>query len=174
MKKITLLLCSICCAFMLSAQIHKGVVLVGGNAGVSHVSTSLYNLTSINITPRAIYFFGEHLGLGGAVSLGLTTGDYRQTSIGVSPEPRYYFNKNGNARFFAMIDIGLESIMPKGSKAYFNYYFNPGLGVDFFLNDRVAIEGVLGYFNGHSSINDYAVNTLGLQFGVAAFIGGGQ
>jgi hypothetical protein len=170
MKKCTLFVLALLFATTAFAQLQKGTVLLGGTVGFNNYYSEEDGYTIINLTPSAAFFTSDRLALGGGVNVSvITNGGANQTVIGVVPLVRYYFNGAGNIRYFGQGNLGFQNQKSGGfSEGYL--VVGLGIGADFFINDRVAIEGILGYsrtqaFDGGGS------NTLGLNFGVAAFIG---
>ncbi len=175
MKKLTLLFLGLCCSLALTAQIHKGVVLLGGTVGFNNVSSDGVSYGILNFSPSAAFFVGDRTAVGGSVNIVTTTGDLDgQTNLGISPLVRYYFNGSGTSRFFGQINLGLQSSKSEGFDATTSYLFGAGVGADFFLNDRVAIEALLNYQRVEATEGGGGYNGLGINFGVAAFIGGGK
>ncbi|MBL7802741.1 MAG: outer membrane beta-barrel protein [Saprospiraceae bacterium] len=172
MKKCTLFVLALLFATTAFAQLQKGTVLLGGTVGFNNYSEEGDGFTVINLSPTAAYFTSNRLAVGGRVNVAITTGDgLNQTVIGVAPLIRYYFNGSGNTRYFGQGSLGFQNQQVDGFGTSF-WELGLGVGVDFFVNDRVAIEGVLGYSRTQGFEEfDGGFNTLGLNFGVVAFIG---
>lgn len=173
MKKFILLSCCLIAAFSASAQLQKGVVLLGGNVGFNNVSEDGVSATVINLSPQALFFTSNRFAAGGILTVAVQTGDVLDaTTIGIAPAVRYYFNEAGNSRFFGQFSLGYQNISSGGASSG-GASIGIGVGADFFINNRVAIEGMLGYsrFGLFDDFGGY--NQIGLNFGVAAFIGGG-
>lgn len=169
-----LLLCLV--ATQLSAQISRGTIMLGGTAGVNNASADGNSYTTIDVDPLFGYFLGDRFALGASVNLSVFLGeDVTSTSFGFNPFARYYFNTSGTALLFGQAHVGYQNFGENefgDDLSALNYGL--GVGVDFFLNDHVAIEGVLGYRRQQNTDDsDDALNHIGLNFGVAAFIGGG-
>ena len=77
----------------------------------------------------------------------------------------------GKARVFAQGNFAWNSSKTGDFDAVTGTSFGGGVGVDIFLNDHVAIEGILGYDSSAFGEGD-RVGTFGLTIGVQGFIGG--
>jgi len=165
------------------AQTQQGSFLIGGTAGFSSSKTGDVTVTDLNLSPMASLFVIDRLALGGALDVGRSrssSGDaaFTTTTFSVLPTIRYYFNGGGSIRPFgqgafrytyssytdANDELGLASLRGNG--------WAGAVGVDFFLNDHVAIEGVLGYDHFKLKGSRDATGTVGLSFGVSVFVGG--
>lgn len=148
--------------------------MIGGTAGFSSSKTGDYTVTDINFSPMAGFFIMDQLAIGGGINFGVLNYESTSvTSVGVQPMVRYYFNGSGKARFFGQANFEYASVKVEESDAQSGIGFGAGVGIDYFLNDHVAIEGILGYNSFKVQDADDATGTFGLQIGIAAFIGGG-
>ncbi|MEQ1747041.1 MAG: outer membrane beta-barrel protein [Saprospiraceae bacterium] len=172
MKNITLSLAAFLCLLgtSLSAQTQTGSIMIGGNAGFS----SSDGTTSIEIAPSLGFFVMDQLAVGGTISFANTSSDLADaTGIGIGPFVRYYFMGEGSARVFAQGNFDWISLKVGDADAVTGTAFGGGAGVSIFLNDHVAIDGLVGYTSSSIGEGD-AVGTFGIRFGVQAFIGGGK
>ncbi|MCB9267241.1 MAG: hypothetical protein H6558_19625 [Lewinellaceae bacterium] len=160
----------------LSAQIQKGSVLLGGVVGINDFNEYGSNTIVFNLNPKLGFFLSDRFALGGGLDFALTASDVSdsQGSLGLNIFTRPYFNKSGMSRFFAQLDVGAQA--PYLDDAQPDIYVAGGLhlGADFFLNEYVAIEGLLGYRRLHNFEFDAGINLIGLSFGVVGFIGGSK
>lgn len=175
MKNLCALLLLLAFAANLSAQIQKGTVLLGGTVGFNNVSEEGEGLTSVNVSPNAGFFLSDRFAVGTSLDFVLVASDGESsTSFGLAPFARYYFNDSGKSRFFGQAKVGFQT----GETDFFEestaLIFGVGIGADFFLNDNVAIEAILGYQRLQYPEYEVGLNNIGLNFGVAAFIGGGK
>lgn len=169
-----------------TAQTQQGSVLIGGTAGMSSTKTGDLTVTDFNFHPMASFFVVDRLALGGALGVGrsrATSGDaaFTTTTFSVLPTMRYYFNGRGSIRSFGQgafrygytrwNDPDLFGLLPSRSASSHGTGWAWGVGVDFFLNDHVAIEGVVGYDHFRLRGDRDATRTLGVSFGVSAFVG---
>jgi len=87
---------------------------------------------------------------------------------------RDYFNSRGAIRSFgqgAFRYTYTRQSDPFGPDSDQGTGWAGGVGVDFFLSDHVAIEGMFGYDRFRLKGGD-ATGTVSLSFGVSAFVGG--
>ena len=159
----------------LNAQIQKGTVFLGGTVGFTSISVEGSSATLIELKPSVGYLLSNRFALGGNLDLSLvaTDGD-SYTTIALSPFARYYFNATGTARFFGQLNVGIQSERAGGENLN-SLKGGLAIGADFFLNDKVAIEGSLGfaranYLDSETPLVNDGYNTVGLNFGVIAFI----
>lgn len=175
MKNLMTLLLFVVCVGGISAQIHKGSVMLGGTLNfrnISYVSTILANenthLNILTVSPTAAYFLSDRFAIG--ANLGFSyihsnTGTDGKT-FALVPYGRYYFNGSGSARFFGQLNAGFQA---SGGETL--PVFGAGVGADFFLNDDVAIEASLDYKRIENFEAESGTGYIGLNFGVVAFLG---
>jgi Outer membrane protein beta-barrel domain len=144
------------------AQTEKGDWLVGG---ILQLNTAK-NSTSFEFSPNAGYFVLDNFALGAKLVIAYEQlGDLNITSFGVGPFARYYFSEKKIKPFFAA-DFDYQNQKFKTSlgsvtENAFNYFL--GGGAAFFINDNVAVEGLLGYR--HTKVKEEEGNG-GLNFRV--------
>lgn len=152
------------------AQTEKGGFIAGGNLGFSseEIESSSNNsfeqtITSVNINPSVSYFAIDRLSLG--LSLPFNYSEIEQpqgsknkiTSYMIGPSFRYYFNFDNFSLFPTLrysfgkqISDGLQfnpiigQVEDVKTETSINQ-FTGGVGLAFFLNQNVAIEGILAY-----------------------------
>lgn len=144
-------------------------MMIGGTAGFS----SSDGTTEISVAPSLGFFIIDQLAIGGQIAFASTSSDLGgdATAFGVGPMVRYYFNGEGKARFFAQGMFQWSSLKFGDADAVTGTAFGGGAGVSIFLNDHVAIDGLVGYTSSSFGEGD-AVGSFGINFGVQAFIGG--
>ncbi len=175
MKNVYFLLLSVTSITTLSAQIQKGTILLGGSLGFNNTNQDGENLTTINISPSAGFFLSNRFAVGSSLNLSLTANDgFSASTIGLGPFARYYFNNSGPARFFGQANVGFQAVFLGDNDGIGLLTSGLGIGADFFLNDHVSIVGLLGYQRVQSSRSEFNYGNIGLNFGIAAFIGGGR
>ena len=127
-----------------SAQTEKGDWLVGG---LLELNTARNN-TTIEFSPNAGYFFMKNLAIGAKLLVAYEElGNLDITSVGAGPFVRYYFSEGKIKPFFSG-DIDYQNRKLKtgqgsSTENAFNYFL--GGGAAFFINNNVAVEGLLGY-----------------------------
>lgn len=156
------------------AQPSKGSVLIGGNVGFASINQDGSSVTSIQFSPSAAFFTSNRFAVGGSVAVEVLAGDADYSSVAVGPLARYYFNTNGPTRFFGQGSLAWENVDFGGFGSQSGFGFGLGFGLDYFINPNVAFEAFLGYdFRNYEDTEDSS-STIGVTFGVAAFIGGGK
>lgn len=156
----------------LYAQTGKGGVLLGGTAGFQVQFTDPESTTNVELSPQLGFFIANNLAIGGALNFNFSkSGDSNASSFGIAPFGRYYFEGEKSSRLFVQAQVGYLSTK-------FDFFgddetisgtqigFGPGVAI--FLNDHVAIEGLLAY---NILGGDFSTNDLGLRFGVQAYLG---
>jgi len=171
MKNYTRLFTLAFCLFgaSLFAQTQQGSMMIGGSAGFNSSDGS----SEITLAPSLGYFFIDQLAIGAQITFASSSvdGGDGTTIIGVGPMVRYYFMGEGKARVFAQGNFAWSSIKVGDFDAVTGTAFGGGAGVSIFLNDHVAIDGIVGYTSSSFGEGD-AVGSFGINFGVQAFIGG--
>jgi len=163
-----LLLFSICTLSF--GQLNTGSLFVAGNAGFdlqaygqkdvdSEVKTNHFD---ISLNPKAGYFLKDQLAIGVALNTWAyrSSGEdfsgttYTSTTSGIlfGPFARYYY-EYGEFIPFGEVFIGFGSDKEKTESGEFTsetphsvFQTTAGVGADYFLNEKVAIEAVLKYF----------------------------
>ncbi|MBI5914292.1 MAG: outer membrane beta-barrel protein [Bacteroidetes bacterium] len=173
--RILLLNTALLCAFSTFAQTEKGNILLGGTAGFDIEFERTANYVTIDAQPQIGFFVTDNLALGGSLLLqNAKRGDYfSSTSFGIAPFGRYYFGAS-TTKLFVQAQVGyitnkFESEIGGFDITSDGVYFGFGPGVTFFLNSRVAIEGVLAYTNYGG---DFDHENFGLRIGVQVYLGG--
>ena len=160
-------------AASLSAQTQKGSMMIGGTAGFSSSKAGDETTMEIVFAPMVGYFVIDQLAIGGGFSVGLLTAkEFNTTVLGIDPTVRYYFNGSGSTRLFGQAAFRYASVKVENFDAQTGTGFGIGTGINYFLNDHVALEAILGYNSFKAKNADDATGTFGLQFGVSAFVGG--
>lgn len=146
----------------LLAQTQKHDWLIGG---VLEINTAKNN-TRVEFSPNVGYFIVDNLAIGAKMIIAYDQlGDLKVTSFGVGPFARYYFTDDKIKPFFAA-DFDYQNqkfTTSQGSSTEnaFNYFL--GGGAAFFINENVAVEGLLGYR--HTKVKEQEGNG-GLNFRV--------
>ncbi len=145
------LLCGRVFAGDVSAQTEKGDWLVGGLLDLNTAKNS----TTFNFSPNAGYFLANNLAIGGNLVFAYDKlGDLKVTTFGIGPFVRYYFTDDKVRPFFAG-DMAFEKRkieQAAGSNTEDAFSWFLGGGAAFFINENVAVDGLLGY--AHSKVSD--------------------
>jgi hypothetical protein len=144
-------LCGSICAGAASAQTEKGDWLVGGLLDLNTAKNS----TTFNFSPNAGYFLANNLAIGGNLVFAYDKlGDLKVTTFGIGPFVRYYFTDDKVRPFFAgdmtFEKRKVEQTVGSFTEDAFSWFL--GGGAAFFINENVAVDGLLGY--AHSKVSD--------------------
>ncbi|TAK34344.1 MAG: hypothetical protein EPO28_16225 [Saprospiraceae bacterium] len=175
MKKLHLAIAGFALLFATTVfgQTGKGSVLLGGTAGFTKQFESAGDLFSITLSPTFGYFVADKIVLGGQLGFGYSkSGDFSVSSFSLTPFARYYFGPEGTLKFFIQGEGGFLTSKFKGGfsdESLSGAIFGGGPGIAIFLNDHVAIEGILKY---SKSTGDFDTSDLALLFGIQAYLGG--
>lgn len=160
-----LLACSLGVA---TAQLQKGSTLVGGGIGDIKFGLGSAANFSVSLTPRVGYFIQDNVAIGAKVDLSYTGVKNADDTFGyeLNGFGRYYFGKQEfdtllkHGRWFLEAGVGLGGM--NNAPLGFNVNFGPGYS--YFLNEHVAIEGLLLYDGkfGSGSSNGLSIN-VGFQ-----------
>ena len=135
-------------SFTASAQTDKGDWLVGGQLAFNTTSGN----SSFTLAPSAGYFFGKNFAAGSELTLSFSKlGDSKTTAVGIGPFARYYFELK-DPKFkplvhasFGFVSITDKFLNQKTTNTATSLFI--GAGGAYFINDNVALEGVMGYNN---------------------------
>lgn len=134
----------------LFAQTEKGHILVGGTGNLGISSFNDLSTFYFNISPGASVFVQDNLALGGSLGFGISSNRiFTSMSYSISPSVRYYFDSaNEKSKLFLIAQVGLlgtSSDNDSFNNSDTGYRMLIGPGVDVFLTESVAIEGILSY-----------------------------
>ena len=150
------------------AQTAKGDWLVGGLLDLNTAKNS----TTFEFSPNVGYFILNNLAIGGTLVYAYDKlGDLKVTSFGIGPFTRYYFGETKIRPFFAG-DMTFEKqkfTTNAGSSTEDAFSWFLGGGAAFFINENVAVDGLLGY--GHTKVTDKEGSAgLRLRIGFQVYI----
>lgn len=130
-------------------SIRKGNWLVGASVASTgyNFSTDTY---SFLVNPKAGYFFGQNIVIGGEVILGLTAFDGGTNfQYGLTPFMRYYYTQGGgpSGRIFQEIVFGFAGSSTEDSDDDEPFSVLAGIrfGYAHFIARNVSIEPIIGY-----------------------------
>jgi outer membrane protein len=186
MKKITILLITICTTFGAYAQYSKGRMLVGGSLGFSAVTdktkangttTTLGKSTDFSFAPQFGYFVIDNLAVGAGLDIGVGKwndefdgdDDWNYSSVEFIPFVRYYLPQN--IFFQGMIGVGSQKNEYGSGETYKDAIFSWSLaaGYAYFLTDNVAVEPLIGY--GSTSWSDKDSDVKDIDMGLFLRVG---
>lgn len=176
MKKECILLAALCCyVFSMQAQVFQGQKILGGSVSFQSSKSNQFGANSVNtfnIQPRMLYFIGEQFAAGGSIGIFHSSSDGNSnSSFSFSPEARYYFGDLEYNPFFFSGSLGLVRTKSDGffgDDTNTGFIMSFGPGINFFLNEHVALEGFVGYQR--IAYDNSAQNTFAIRFGVSAFL----
>ena len=160
----------------LSAQTMQGQWMVGGTAGFNSTSNDPDGgadaVTTFNLNPNIGYFVIDNLAIG--LNLGFESHSGAGSVFSVGPQVRYYFvNLGESAKLFAQGRFGFASFSPEEGDSYSGTEWGVGVGLAYFLNPHVALEGLLEYSSlTPNSDFDFKQNTFGFNVGFQIHLGG--
>jgi hypothetical protein len=133
------------------AQTEKGDWLVGGLLDLNTAKNS----TTFNFSPNAGYFLANNFAIGGNLVFAYDKlGDLKVTTFGIGPFVRYYFTEEKVRPFFAgdmtFEKRKIETTLGSNTEDAFSWFL--GGGAAFFINENVAVDGLLGY--AHTKVTD--------------------
>lgn len=130
---------------------------------------------SFNVQPKVAWFIKDNLALGGQVIAGVNTSNgYTAFNYGIGPLARYYTGSSANnikkSRLFFEANAGIfgQNVKVTGSPSTNTNGFGLGIGpgYTYFVNQNVALEGLVKY-NLHVGFGNSTTNnaiTLGIGF----------
>jgi hypothetical protein len=158
------------------AQIQQGYYLIGGDLGNFSIGFSDGTPFNLNITPKVAWFRNNNLAIGGFVDVGLSTAKGAGTTFnyGIGPLARYYFGSAAvsttttsarrSSRVFVEGTVGFQGINTSGGSSTNGLGIGIGPGVAYFVNQNIALEGLLKYTKAFGFGNDGGSSLL--QFGL--------
>ncbi|MDB5272066.1 MAG: hypothetical protein JWO58_433 [Chitinophagaceae bacterium] len=150
---------------------NKGSHLAGGTISLASSFAASYNVFGANLNPNYGYFFADRMAVGGILSLNYSKSNTADASTlaTLSPFFRYYFGPNKPLMFFGYASAG-GGIYTYNQSNDWLYSFQVGPGVDYFINEHVALEGLVTYKGSQvtTTRQDYT-NTVGLLVGLQIF-----
>jgi hypothetical protein len=178
MKKHVLVVCIVIAALTTTAkaQLQQGYYLIGGDLGGFSLGLSDGRPFNLNITPKVAWFRNNNLAIGGFVDLGLYTAEGQGTAFnyGIGPLARYYFGSTDvtttttsarrSSRFFLEGTVGLQGINTSGGSSTNGLGIGIGPGLAYFINQNIALEGLLKYTKAVGFGNDGGSSLI--QFGL--------
>lgn len=156
----------------LSAQISKDDWMAGGNLRINTAK----NNAQFEFSPSLGYFLLDGLAMGARLSYQMEKlGSNSVSGLGFGPFARYYF---GSEKFFPFFEGAFDLSNRKyktgtvtTTEQAFSVFGGGGLAI--FLNENVALEGMLGYRNSRVK-NQTGSGGLNLRIGFQVYLNRGQ
>ena len=174
MKKLSLLtVCMLALSTISFSQTEKGSILLGGMVSFTNQLLDGDDILTINLNSNLGRFISDDLVAGMSFNYGhAKQGDFKTTSIAFLPFGRLYMGSSEGIKFFLQGEAGFvtakssfssssESATIKGAS------FGGGPGLSIFLNNNVAIEGVVKY---QRVGGDFDTSVFGFLFGVQVYL----
>jgi hypothetical protein len=164
------------------AQIQKGYYLIGGDLAGFSLGLSDGRPFTMSITPKVAWFRNDNLAIGGFVDIGLATAEGSGTTFnyGVGPLARYYFGSTDvntgtnsarrSSRFFVEGTLGLQGVNTSGGSSTNGLGIGIGPGLAYFVNENIALEGLLKYTKAFGFGNDGGSSLLQLGIGFQIYL----
>lgn len=184
MKKhlLALLIATVAIGVTAKAQIQQGYYLIGGN--LSNISVGFSDGTpfSLTITPKVAWFRNDKLAIGGYANLGIATEKGAGTTFnyGVGPLARYYFGSSDvsttttsarrSTRFFLEGTVGIQGQNTSGGSSTNGLGLGIGPGVAYFINQNIALEGLLKLDNTFGFGNNGSDTRLNFGLGFQIYL----
>jgi hypothetical protein len=158
----------------LFAQTEKGHLLVGGTGNLGITTFDDQSIFVFNVSPSISVFIQDNLALGGILGFGITSSEnFTSISYGISPSVRYYFDSaNAKSKIFLVAEVGLvgsstENLGFNNSDTGYRILIGPG--IDLFLSESVALEGILSY--NYNNISEFTkTSNFGINVGFQVFL----
>lgn len=156
--------------------ITRGTWMLGGTTSNFRLSTAALKTSNdpsyaFEITPSALYFVGNRLGIGAAFNVGMSGNSdfFKSRTIGIAPQLRYYLSPQQRTQWFVGTGFSVQSVKAElleiEYKAESTNIFLGG-GVNSFITPNLAFE--LGP-NLNYDVNQEKL-TLGINLGVQFFL----
>ncbi len=158
-------------------------VFIGGSFASVSTRFRVVDNVDLQINPRAGWFLSEHWAVGSSLLFNYaSTSFFNGLGIGVSPFVRFYPQKsNGAFQWFLTAEAGLRYVsndfdesIPQGPINLNNNRwltnFRGGVGLNWFLSDQVALEGVLSYDYFETATLPMIERSIGFDLGFQFFL----
>lgn len=161
--------------------ISKGSKVVGGSASFASLGGDLYEngdgdrLTSLALSPAALFFVSDGLALGGTLTVERESqGDFDATTLGLGPTVAYYFGEADSDSYpFLSGTVSYANLSTSGVDAS-GFGFNATAGIVFMLSRTVGLTAAATYRIENLEVdqaNDsFGGNTFAIALGIDAFL----
>jgi opacity protein-like surface antigen len=153
----------------LLGQTQKGSHFVGGQFRLDNLFREGNDLFSIGLSPDYAFFVFNNVALGARADLQYirSGGDDLFSFIGI-PFVRYYIPGQSRTRFYLGAGVGGGIVSIEGDTRG-SFRWDVGPGVNFFVNEHVALEAEL-YYEGISREQSDYISSVGLRMGFQVFL----
>lgn len=165
-----------------NAQLEPGNVIVGADLANFNLGLKKGALTTINITPKALWLLNSNVALGAYVNFGLATQKFQDetfstTTYGIGALGRYYVNdpkvnllKQG--RWFFEGNVGFQGSNTKGGNSTNGLGLGIGPGYAYFITPNIAFETLLKFDENLGFGNTTSTTDLDLNLGFQIYLPG--
>ena len=180
MRHFLLVLCCVLIPFVLCAQnsypVDKGNYVLGGSASFSSLGGEELRGEDrafvFIFNPVFLYFVAPNISLGGTITYqSVSQGDYSDSIIGLGPSAVYFFGDENSTTYPF---LGVSYIYTSDEDSYTKNDIRLMGGAAFMVAKNVAITGDVFYliesYTREDADDSLSGNTLGIEFGVSAFI----
>lgn len=166
------------------SQTQKGYYIIGAQlAGIDLNFQNSQTSFGLQLQPQVAWFVKDNMAIGGQVLIGLNTAKgYTSFNYGVGALGRYYVADKATqitnkSRFFLEANVGLTGNNTKvgGSSTNTNGLglgFGPGLA--YFINQNIALEGLVKYNLGIGFGNSTTTNNIHFNLGFSIHLPGSK
>ena len=184
MKKIfaALIFLSLLATEKTNAQLEKGTAIVGADLANFKIGLQKGAVTTIDITPKALWMLNSNIALGAYVNFDLASQKiegttYTNTAYGVGALGRYYVNdpkvnllKSG--RWFFEANAGFQGTNTKGGNSTNGLGLGIGPGYAYFITPNIAFETLLKFNENVGFGNTTSSPDLNLNLGFQIYLPG--
>ncbi|MEO7047155.1 MAG: outer membrane beta-barrel protein [Ferruginibacter sp.] len=182
MKKIALAIVILAgFSFASKAQTQKDWFLIGSDISDIGLNIQKGNTAfSFAVSPKVAWFIKDNFALGGQVNLGINTKKgSTDFNYGIGPLARYYFGSKDvstpkKTRLFGEANVGIfgQNTKVTGSSSYNTngLGFGIGPGVAYFINENIALEGLVKYNGTVGFGNSTTVNAVNFNLGLQIYL----
>lgn len=177
-----------------SFSLNSGKTLSEIDNGATSERKEVSNILSLDLSPKAGIMLTDHLAAGLSLlynfstetfinrdSIGIKVSENKvnQSAIVAGPFLRYYLQNGERSGMYLNAEIlaGSNNIKRENSEASVGIFqFNAGLGGQFFVNENIALEANLNYFQRSSTFDGKTDMISGINFnaGFTIFLNGGS
>lgn len=129
-----------------NAQLQKHAKIIGGGVSMNYTPETHSFIAAVSTFVQ--YFVADNFALGGGIGASYFS-DRRSDShaISIYPAARYYFSVESSLNPFVYAGVGY-AYYHSGSLSGSGVGANGGVGLVYFINQHVGVQGVLDYYHG--------------------------
>ena len=166
------------------SQTQKGYYIIGAQLASMDLNFQKGSTTfGLNLQPQVAWFVKDNMAIGGQVLVGLNTGKgFTQFNYGIGALGRYYIADKATqitskSKFFLEATAGINGTNYKSGGISSNTNglglgFGPGLA--YFINQNIALEGLVKYNLGIGFGNSTTTNNIHFNLGFSIHLPGSK